>query len=261
MRAGRGMNITYDAQIMVMDMRGVSIISGVIFIAITISTIAIVYEAGVPVMKKMQASASVEKMKDVFSDLDKVIRDVASEGTGSKRTVYLKIDPGKIVVNDTQDAIYWELETDAKVIEPRTRQVFGNIVIGSNLEASAYEENYSVTSPQIPAYRMENEHLVVYIRKVGSGSSYESFTTNNLLLGIYNKDISMWFNNTNMFDVTVDNQASSRTANGTTTLLNTGYNLPYATVYALVNSTYMRYNVNFTLESGEDFLRIDAGSG
>jgi len=244
-----------------MDVKGVSIISSVIFIAITISTIAIVYEAGVPVIKKMQASASIEKMKDVFSDLDKVIRDVASEGTGSKRTVYLKIDPGKIVVNETQDAVYWELDTDAKVIEPRTRQIFGNVIIGSNLETSAYQENYSVTYPQIPAYKMENEHIVVYVRKVGSASAYEDFTTNSLLLGIYNKDIGVWFNNTNIFDVTVDNQASSRAANGTTTLLDSGYNLPYATVYALINSTYMKYNVNFTLESGEDFLRIDAGGG
>jgi hypothetical protein len=244
-----------------MDMRGLSIISSVIFIAITISTIAIVYEAGVPVIKKMQASASVESMKNVFSDLDKVIRDVASEGTGSKRTVYLKIDPGKIVVNETQDTVYWELDTDAKVIDPRTRQVFGNVIIGSNLETSAYQENYSVTYPQIPAYKMENEHLAVYVRKVGSASAYEDFTTNNLLLGIYNKDLGVWLNNTNMFDVTVDNQASSRAANGTTELLDSGYNLPYATVYALINSTYMRYNVNFTLESGEDFLRIDAGGG
>jgi len=244
-----------------MDMKGLSIISSVIFIAITISTIAIVYEAGVPVIKKMQASASVESMKNVFSDLDKVIRDVASEGTGSKRTVYLKIDPGKIVVNETEDAIYWKLETDAKVIEPRTRQVFGNVIIGSNLETSAYQENYSVTSPQIPAYKMENEHLVVYVRKVGSGSTYEDFTACNLVLGIYMKDIGVWFNNTNMFCFTVDNQPSSTIANGTTTLLDTGYNLPYATVYALVNSTYMKYNINFTLESGEDFLRIEAGGG
>lgn len=240
-------------------MRGISIISGVIFIAITVSTIAIVYEAGMPVIKKMQASASVDKMKDVFSDLDKVIRDVASEGTGSKRTVYLKIDPGKIIVNDTEDAIYWKLDTDARIIDPRTMQVFGNIVIGSNLETSAYEQNYSITSPQIPAYKMENEHLIVYVRKLGTGSSYDNFTTNRLLLGIYNKDLGIWFNNTNMFDVTIDSQVSSRTANGTTSLVASGYNLPYATVSALVNSTYLRYHINFTLESGEDFIKIEVG--
>ncbi len=243
-----------------MDLKGLSIISGVIFLAITISAIAIFYDAGMPAIKRMQVSASVEKMKDVFSDIDSLVRDVASEGTGSKRTFYLKIDPGKIVVNDTQDTIYWQLDTDAKIIEPRTKQVFGNIVIGSNLETSAYQENYSMTSPQIPAYKMENEHLIVYIRKVGSGSAYGNFTTNNLLLGIYNKDLGVWFNNTNMFDVSVDSQAGSRTANGTTTLMEAGYNLPYATVSALVNSTYMAYYVNFTLESSEDFLTIDAGA-
>jgi hypothetical protein len=243
-----------------MDLKGVSVISGVIFIAITISTIAIVYEAGVPTIKKMQAASSVEKMKDVFSDLDKVVRDVASEGTGSKRTVNLRIDDGKIVVNDTEDAIYWKLDTDAKIVDPRTKQVFGNIVIGSNLDTSAYEENYSVTSPQIPAYRMENEHLIVFVKKIGSSSAYENFNINNVLLGIYNKDIGLWFNNTNMFDATIDDQASSRIANGTTSLTTSGYNLPYASVTTIVNSTYIFYYVNFTLESGEDFIRIDAGA-
>jgi hypothetical protein len=240
--------------------KAISLVASVIFIAITISAIAVIYEAGMPVVKKMQAAAAVEKMKDVFSDMDKVIREVASEGTGSKRTVYLRVDPGKVTVNDTEDAIYWELDTEAKVIEPRTKQTFGNIAIGSNMETSAYEQNYSVTSPQIQAYKMENEHLIVFIRKVGSGSSYGNFSTNGLLLGIYNKDIGSWFNNTNMLDVSIDNQESSRTANGTTTLSESGYNLPYATVAALVNSTYLRYYVNFTLESGEDFMRIDAGA-
>jgi hypothetical protein len=243
-----------------MNRVGMSIISGVIFIAITISTIAIVYEAGIPVVKKMQASASIEKIKDVFSQLDTVIRDVASEGAGSKRTIYLNVDPGKVVVNDSEDSIYWTLDTDARVIDPRTRQVFGNIVIGSNLETSAYQENYNVVSPVVSAYKMENEHLIVYIRNIGNGTTYQSYNTNQLLLGIYNKDLGIWFNNSNMFDVTIDGQATSRTANGTTALDTTGYNLPYATVSALVNSTYMKYYVNFTLESGEDFLRIDANS-
>jgi hypothetical protein len=243
-----------------MDMKALSIISGVIFIAITLSAIVIVYDAGVPIIKRMQSSASIDRMRGVFSDLDRVIGEVSSEGTGSKRTVYMKIDPGKVTVNDTKNTITWELETDARVFDPRTTQTFGSMVMGSNLETSAFEENYSVTSPQLAAYKMENEHLAVYVRKIGSSSAYESFSTSDLLLGIYNKDLGQWMNNTNFFGAAVDAQESSMAANGTTTLLESGYNLPYATVAALVNSSYMKYYINFTLESGEDFLTIEAGA-
>ncbi len=232
--------------------KGITLISGVLFLAITITATFIVYEAGMPVIKKMQAAAAVEKMKDVFSQLDEIIREVASEGRGSKRTIYFKVDPGKLVVNESNDFIYWELETDSKLLSPRTSKTFGNIVIGSNLNTYANETQFQGND----AYVLRNEHLAVYIKKIGSPNNYTSYTTRDLLLGMYNKDLSTWLDLENL-EISIDNSINSVSGNGYTQLSSTGYNLPYATVTARMNSSYIDYYIKFTLESGADFLEIE----
>ena len=116
-------------------------ISAVIFLAIAISAVFIIYQAGVPIIKKMQTAAAIERMQDVMSRLDEIIMETVSEGKGSKRTFSMKIDSGDVQVNSTEDAIYWELKTDVEVISPRTSQRIGNIIVGSNLETRGYEGN------------------------------------------------------------------------------------------------------------------------
>ena len=240
--------------------KGITMVSAVLFLAIVITAVFLIYQTAVPIINRMQVSAAVERMKGVFSELDEIIQQTASEGKGSKRTMYMRIDPGKVVVNSTQDTIYWELETNAEVISPRTYQRIGNIVIGANMETMVYEGNYTYSSPETECYIMENEHLRVYVRKVGSPSSLASIQTKNLLVAIYNKDMGQWLNNTGFFDMSIDFNETSKAGNGYTNPLDTGYNLPYGTVSALIDSDHMKYYVNFTLQSGADFIEIEAST-
>jgi hypothetical protein len=197
--------------------KGISLISGVLFLAITITAVVVVYEAGMPVIKKMQSAAAVEKMQGVFSDLDNIVREVASEGKGSKRTLYFRVDPGKLVVNDTYDFIYWELDTDALVISPRTSRQFGNVVTGSNMNTYANETNFTGTGSSMPAWIMENEHLQVWIKKIGSAGNYTSYATTDLLLGVYNKDEGKWLD-LKYLEISIDGNTTSMTGNGFTSL-------------------------------------------
>lgn len=237
--------------------RGISIISGVIFLAITIAAVMLVYQAVSPAVKKVQSAAAVEGMKGVFSELDEIIQSVASEGTGSKRTFDLTVDVGKVIVNKTEDAIYWQLETNAEVVSPRTSQRMGSMTVGSNMETRGYEGNYTFSSPQKRCYILENEHLRVYLKKIGTPSSHASYNTSNLLVAIYNKDMDRWLNDTGFLDIGVDFNSTSKRGTGFTMLLTQGYNLPYGTVSAFMNSSHADYHVNFTLESGADFIEIE----
>jgi len=239
-------------------MRGISLVSGILFLVITITAVMLVYEAGVPVIQKMQSAAAIEKMHGVLSELDKIIREIASEGKGSKRTVYFRVDPGRLVVNETYDFISWELDTAALVVSPRTSKQFGNIIIGSNMETYANETNFTATGSSIPAWIMENKHLRVWIKKIGSPSNYTNYNTTELLLGVYSKDEDKWLD-LEYLEISLDNNESSMTGNGFTSLSKIGYNQPYATVSAYMNSNYIDYYINFTLESGADFIKIEAG--
>jgi hypothetical protein len=237
---------------------GISLISGIIFIALTISATVIVYEAGMPVIRKVQDSALIENMKGAFSELDQIARQVASEGQGSKRTAHLELESGTLVVNGSQDVIYWSYETDAFVMSPRTSQQFGNMVIGNNLETSAKAGNYTMVSPAVPAYILENDHLRVYIKQIGSPGSPASYDTKDIVLAIYQKDLDRWLNNTGFLEFMVDSNPTSATGTGYTVLEKAGEHLPYATVSAYMQSSYSNYWINLTLESGTDFLEIGA---
>jgi hypothetical protein len=236
---------------------GISLLSGIIFLALTISATIIVYQAGIPIVQRMQSAAIIEQMKDTFSDLDDVIRRVASEGKGSRRTITLDVDPGEMFFNDSDDVVYWKYETDAFIMSPRTSQQFGNIILGSNMETSVYEANYTMISPQIQSYVLDNEYLTVYIRKLGNSSNYVSFNTSQLLVAIYQKDTGLWLNNSGFLNITIDDNATSASGNGYTQPEKIGPHQAYGSVIAYVNSSYLPYYINFTLESGTDFLDIE----
>lgn len=233
-------------------MKSLALISAIIFIGLTLAVAVIVYNAGMPVVMRMQHAAAVEKMKGVFSEIDKVIEDVASEGNGSRRTLSLRFDIGKLTVNGSSDKLYWDFESESLIVSPRTSTVFGNVVFGSKLDTMAYEGDYE----GIQSYILENEHIRAYFRKIGSSSSPVSYSTNQILLAIWQKDLNQWMPLQSL-EISLDNSPSSETGTGYTFLEKAGEDLPYATVSAYVDSDYANYFVNFTLESGSDFLIID----
>jgi len=236
-------------------MRGVTLISAVIFLAFTIAAIAIVYQAAVPVINKMQAAAAIDNMRSNFIELDSMISEVASEGKGSKRTIFIDPNPGIFYVDGGSDMIYWVYETSALIFSPRTYQSFGNLRIGSNLDMNATESTFGSSD----AFILENEHVIVYLNKTGTSSSYAGLRTTDLLLAVYQKDMQKYLNLSSL-NITIDDNPDSSEGNGYTTLLESGTYLPYATVTSYINSTYIPYYINFTLEAGTDFLEIEVST-
>ncbi|MBU0898681.1 MAG: hypothetical protein KKB03_00720 [Nanoarchaeota archaeon] len=237
-------------------MKAITLISTIIFIAVTIAAIGVIYYAGMPVINKLQAAATIENMRGTMSELDEIIQKVASEGKGSKRTLNLKMDRGTIFVNGSEDVIYWYYETDAEVISPRTYQKYGNVLIGANMETNATEGTIYAR----PAYILSNEHLRVYFKKFGGSDNWTSTNSSQFLMAVYNKDLNTWMP-LDRLTIWVDNQSTSETGTGYTTIETTGKYLPYGTVTAYMQSGYINYTVNFTLESGADFIEIEIGQG
>ena len=124
-------------------MKAFSLLSAIIFVGFTISMVALIYQTGMPIVERMQASAAVEQIKSNFVELDDRIQRVASEANGSRRTMSFKIEPGDLIVDDADDIVYWTLDTQAPIYSPRTASYYGNLAFGANLETKAYEGDYS----------------------------------------------------------------------------------------------------------------------
>lgn len=233
--------------------KGIAILSGVIFLAFTAAAVIMVYEMGMPVVEKMQASAVIDRMRETFAKFDEVVQEVAAEGAGSKRTINMRIDLGKIIVNASDDTIRWDIDTKAPIVSPRSRQQWGNVIIGSNLDVKASETTYGGDN----AYLLENSHLQVYINRTGSASSFRGLDTRRLLLAIYQKDLGQWISNPGFLEISIDHNPLSMAGSGYTSLEESGSYLPYGQVTAYIQSNYgMNYYIYFILESGADFLQI-----
>jgi hypothetical protein len=191
-------------------------------------------------------------MKTSFIDLDKVIQKVSSEGEGSKRTIDFSIDEGEMYVSGDNDTIYWTYECSAPVFSPRTFQTIGNMIIGANLDTNAYE---GVCESQ-SAFILENEHLRACLKKVGSAGNKTYYNMSYVLISIYQKDLDAALP-LEYLEITLDNNHTSSTGQGYTTLSRSGQHLPYGEVTAYMESDYgITYSINFILESGEDFMII-----
>ena len=227
--------------------KAISLLSAIIFIGFTISVTALVYQTGMPIIEKMQTSAAVERVKADFINIDEKIQRVASEVNGSRRTINFRTDPGYFIVDDANDLIYWIVETAAPVFSPRSASYYGNLIFGSNLETSAYEGDYL----GIPCFVLENEHLIAYVRKIGSAGSPQTYSTPELLVAMYQKDLGKWMDAT--LNISVDGAYSGT---GYTVLEHEGRVLPYATVTASMESG-TNYTIDLILESGADFIEVE----
>lgn len=220
-------------------------ISVVIYVLVVTAIIAIILQAGIPLLNDVRDNNKYSKAKNTFASLDSYIREVASEGAGSQRVVTLEIHEGELILDN--DAVALELETQSELLEPRSSVKLGNLVIisGSNVKATEYNDSYV----------LENNRILVNITKFGNSTSYVDINTTNLIKYIKLKENSV--KSTGSFSFFVDGSKETAKGTGYTSILNTGDNLGFATVVAYMNTSTKRYELHLTLESDADFLIAD----
>jgi len=113
--------------------KGVSaLISAVIVIAITIASIGIVFTTILPTIRRAQDTATINEALQNMKILDNTIRQVASEGTGSLRSLVLKSSGGSFIVRNST-GIEYIFETDFNYVPVRSVIKDGNIRTSSGM--------------------------------------------------------------------------------------------------------------------------------
>ena len=223
--------------------KGAIWVSAVIYVLVGIIVLTIVIEAGIPFIKSLQERSNVNRARNTFSSLDQQIQDVAKEGQGSQRIIPLEVSEGSVKVEDGK--LRWKIETNSKVLEPRTRIELGNLVIASDVDVSAADfTNYHV---------LQNSRILVNFSRYGSKGNPASINTSSIINYIRFKDTGS--QTTGAFTFFIDQNASSTNGTGYTELQQTGSGLASATLKAYVNSTVYEYDLLLTLDSKADFLR------
>jgi hypothetical protein len=219
-------------------------ISALLYTLIAAVSIVFILEAGTPLIEGMRDRSVFTKTKNQLIALDQHIEEVAAEGQGSQRIVPIEIDRGNLYLEDNE--FKWELETDTKILEPRSSQKLGNLIISADSNV--------ITSSNNTNYVLENNRIkVVFFKGNGTKDVPADITTDTIIESVH-------FIETNTtipgnFSFVVAGDTTSTTGTGYVELPETGSYLGSASYVAHVNSENFVYDLELTLESGADFLR------
>ncbi len=98
--------------------RGAIWVSAVLFMAVSVVIISLLLSAALPLIESMKQRNILAETKHLLTVVDESIRTVAREGPGSQRDVHLTIDAGKLIINQDDDTLLWEMVVSDKLIEP-----------------------------------------------------------------------------------------------------------------------------------------------
>lgn len=232
-------------------MKGASeIITAVMLLGVTVVSTGVVLEVTGPAIDNIQDDSAIDRSVSFLNYVDQRVREVASEGEGSTRTVQVDLDRGEFEVNGSEDTFGYSLETDSASISPQSQTTIGAVQLASNAQVEVSEENVNGED----CFMMESERVEACIKKIGSESNLQSINASELITyygikGSGEKNID--------FDVELNEDPQSSQGNGYTYTEELGSNQPYGTVWAVINAdNNMKYRISFRLYSGADFLSI-----
>jgi len=222
------------------------LISAIIYLLVSIVVVSIVLQVGVPYLNTLRAFGEIKNIEESMIDLDKTISIVASEGSDSRRRISVTLAEDSMDINGISEMITVKKNTDAKIMNPRSRKTQGNYFKGVSLEVDAYESTLNDQNVLV----LENEHIYFAIKDLDPNTEMKA---NNLVELMRYKGSNADMNA--QLDFYVDTH-SGADVNISTEFTQSGYNLGWGNAKAAVYGDGYQYNVNFRLESGADFLRI-----
>ncbi len=218
-------------------------VSVIIYVLIVVVVMLIVLEAGLPILGNLKDKNTFTRVKDTMTALDQHIVDVASEGQGSQRIIPIDITKGDVEVKN--ERVVWKLETDSKLLEPRTRISQGNLLVSSDVDVSAYEYPGS--------YIIENSRILVNLTRFGSEGNWTAIDTGALIN--YTEFKEQTARAAGTFKFLLQNAPNSSLGTGYTKLAEKGTKLTTGVVVAHVNSSQYEYDLKISLDSKADFFR------
>ncbi|MEK6862083.1 MAG: hypothetical protein AABY07_09035 [Nanoarchaeota archaeon] len=117
-------------------------ISAVLYMALGVILLSVILAVGVPAVNKARDKAAITQTKEVFVKLDQNIRAVYNEGPGSQRPVQIEIGRGQFSIDNTNEEISWELETQSLLSQPGIPIQEGNLIVLT--QETSIKENYLV---------------------------------------------------------------------------------------------------------------------
>ena len=226
------------------------IITAVFVVAMVIASSIIVISNISPMIEESQGYQSMNKAKQVMSELDAIINELIFEASGSRRSMNLIAD-GSLVVSGKEDRIKFRMDKigDSGLFEPGTKTREGNLLIVNGPFVKAYEND--IDNDGYTDLVLENDAVLFAVKKF----SNEFINTSNMITIIENKLAGM--NITPESKITIEEDEESSYGNGSSELTEVGSYLVTSGIRLQINTTNVKYEALFILGAGQDYVELE----
>jgi len=234
--------------------KGISPFIAIVFIVlITIMAMAIVLFIGLPAIERGKEAAIINEAMLNMKAIANIIKTVASEGVGSLRSTTIKATAGEYKVNQKSNSVDFTYTTKSGIIQPGSLIKEGDITLsaGANAQASEYDLDNDGTNDLV----LENEIMRIGILKNGTSTTYSYIDTSKLIKIMNFKETDTDITPSES-TILLDDYMESSYGNGYSELVRTGNRLAKAEALVHVNSSFIVYDILYSLHSGADFVMV-----
>jgi len=239
-------------------LKGISpLVSTVIVILLTVVAIGTVILYALPTINKAKEASLINEAKQNMHQIDDMIREVASEGVGSLRTLNFKATDGQYFVNSKINSLDFTYGVKYGTVQPGTFIQDGNVLLiyGTNSRASIY--NLSTPKDGNGQIVLENKNLRVALHYNSSANASfpEAINTSNIVqfLNFIPTGVNVTVADSK---VTIDDFNSTTIGSGYSYIVKPGNYLASADAVVVVNTTSLYYEIHYSLPSGADFVIV-----
>ena len=226
-------------------------ISMLIYTSITIITIMLILQVGIPLVNKLKHKTLFENIKTNMNQFDNYIQQVVSEGPGSQRVFPLEIKEGELKIENS--SIIWEIDNN-DILDPRTTLSLGNLKIaeGDNVKLTINRKNYTIENSILKVVLIRiPETNKTWINTSDIIKMIELKTTNTIINGNFEFSIANDSNSMKGFAYTEISPNKNSTS-----LNEVKYTIHMNTTDSNPTTCDYIYDLNIELDSNSDFINV-----
>jgi len=234
--------------------KGISpMIATVLVILLIFVAVGIVLLIGIPAIERAKESAVLNEAMQNMKAIGNTIKEVASEGIGSLRSLQMKLTDGEYKVNEKANSVDFTYFIKSGIIQLGTFIKEDSVILscGANAKASEYDLDADGSNDLV----LENEILRIGILKNGTQTNYVFINTGEVIkiLNFKETNINVTPSDTSII---LDDYIESSYGTGYSELVKEDENLAKAEAVVHMNTTFVNYDILFTLQSGADFVIV-----
>lgn len=125
---------------------------------IGIVILVLVLSVGLPTINRIRDKNTASETQDIMLTLDKNIREVYSEGPGSKRTSKIEIKRGSFQIDETKELMTWNFDTGVLLTEPNITIKRGTLEITSipAKQSRKYQTTFVINYTGVVDLKLQN---------------------------------------------------------------------------------------------------------